>query len=109
MRSWRIALSSYGTSSGHLAVLLCTENLSGAREDGGRLYCFQVNGRSDVNKMHTAIDMSGNNLNNVGTLNAMTAQRGNLGVSLVSNGPITAGGDIRSTGGWIVSRSEKDG
>ncbi|HHX1598424.1 TPA: shufflon system plasmid conjugative transfer pilus tip adhesin PilV, partial [Salmonella enterica] len=50
---------------------------------------------------------AGDNLNNVGTLNAMAAQRGNLGVSLVSNGPITAGGDIRSTGGWIVSRSGK--
>ncbi|EGG5523824.1 shufflon system plasmid conjugative transfer pilus tip adhesin PilV [Salmonella enterica] len=111
MRSWRIALSSYGTSSGsgHLAVLLSTEDLSGAREDGDRLYRFQVNGRPDLNKMHTAIDMGGNNLNNVGTLNANTvaAQRGNFGVSLVSNGPITAGGDIRSTGGWIVSRSGK--
>ncbi|EEI6292622.1 shufflon system plasmid conjugative transfer pilus tip adhesin PilV [Salmonella enterica] len=111
MRSWRIALSSYGTSSGsgHLAVLLSTEDLSGAREDGDRLYRFQVNGRPDLNKMHTAIDMGSNNLNNVGTLNANTvsAQRGNFGVSLVSNGPITAGGDIRSTGGWIVSRSGK--
>lgn len=111
MRSWRIALSSYGTSSGsgHLAVLLSTEDLSGAREDGDRLYRFQVNGRPDLNKMHTAIDMGGNNLNNVGTLNANTvaAQRGNFGVSLVSNGPIAAGGDIRSTGGWIVSRSGK--
>lgn len=116
MRSWRIALSSYGTSSGsgHLAVLLSTGDLSGAREDGDRLYRFQVNGRPDLNKMHTSIDMSANNLNNVGTLNTNTvaaqtvgAQQGNFGVSLVSNGPITAGGDIRSTGGWIVSRSGK--
>ncbi|EIX3172503.1 shufflon system plasmid conjugative transfer pilus tip adhesin PilV [Salmonella enterica] len=111
MRSWRIALSSYGTSSGsgHLAVLLSTGDLSGAREDGDRLYRFQVNGRPDLNKMHTSIDMSTNNLNNVGTLNTNTvaAQQGNFGVSLVSNGPITAGGDIRSTGGWIVSRSGK--
>lgn len=106
MRSWRIALSSYGTSSGsgHLAVMLSTEDLSGAREDGDRLYRFQVNGRPDLNKMHTAIDMGGNNLNSVGTV---TAQQGSFGVSLVSNGPVTAGGDIRSTGGWIVTRSGK--
>ncbi|EAS2295759.1 shufflon system plasmid conjugative transfer pilus tip adhesin PilV [Salmonella enterica] len=111
MRSWRIALSSYGTSSGrgHLAVLLSTDDLSGAREDGDRLYRFQVNGRPDLNKMHTAIDMGGNNLNSVGTVTAsnVAAQNGNFGVSLVSNGPVTAGGDIRSTGGWIVTRSGK--
>ncbi len=111
MRSWRIALSSYGTSTGrgHLAVMLSTDDLSGAREDGDRLYRFQVNGRPDLNKMHTAIDMGGNNLNSVGTVTAsnVAGQNGNFGVSLVSNGPITAGGDIRSTGGWIVTRSGK--
>ncbi|EEF2419708.1 shufflon system plasmid conjugative transfer pilus tip adhesin PilV [Salmonella enterica] len=111
MRSWRIALSSYGTSTGrgHLAVMLSTDDLSGAREDGDRLYRFQVNGRPDLNKMHTAIDMGGNNLNSVGTVTAsnVAAQNGNFGISLVSNGPITAGGDIRSTGGWIVTRSGK--
>lgn len=111
MRSWRIALSSYGTSTGrgHLAVMLSTDDLSGAREDGDRLYRFQINGRPDLNKMHTAIDMGGNNLNSVGTVTAsnVAAQNGNFGVSLVSNGPVTAGGDIRSTGGWIVTRSGK--
>ncbi|EEP5105107.1 shufflon system plasmid conjugative transfer pilus tip adhesin PilV [Salmonella enterica] len=111
MRSWRIALSSYGTRTGrgHLAVMLSTDDLSGAREDGDRLYRFQVNGRPDLNRMHTAIDMGGNNLNNVGTVTAsnVAAQNGNFGVSLVSNGPVTAGGDIRSTGGWIVTRSGK--
>lgn len=111
MRSWRIALSSYGISTGrgHLAVMLSTDDLSGAREDGDRLYRFQVNGRPDLNKMHTAIDMGGNNLNSVGTVTAsnVAAQNGNFGVSLVSNGPVTAGGDIRSTGGWIVTRSGK--
>ncbi|ELZ6344263.1 shufflon system plasmid conjugative transfer pilus tip adhesin PilV, partial [Salmonella enterica] len=116
MRSWRIALSSYGTSTGrgHLAVMLSTDDLSGAREDGDRLYRFQVNGRPDLNKMHTSIDMGGNNLNAVGTVvansatvNTVSGQSGSFSVSLVSNGPITAGGDIRSTGGWIVTRSGK--
>lgn len=103
MRSWRIALSSYGTSTGrgHLAVMLSTDDLSGAREDGDRLYRFQVNGRPDLNKMHTSIDMGGNNLNAVGTVvansatvNTVSGQSGSFSVSLVSNGPITAGGDI---------------
>lgn len=116
MRSWRIALSSYGTSTGrgHLAVMLSTDDLSGAREDGDRLYRFQINGRPDLNKMHTSIDMGGNNLNAVGTVvansatvNTVSGQSGSFSVSLVSNGPITAGGDIRSTGGWIVTRSGK--
>ncbi|EAB3510115.1 shufflon system plasmid conjugative transfer pilus tip adhesin PilV [Salmonella enterica] len=116
MRSWRIALSSYGTSTGrgHLAVMLSTDDLSGAREDGDRLYRFQVNGRPDLNKMHTSIDMGGNNLNAVGTVvansatvNTVSGQSGSFSVSLVSNGPITAGGDIRSTGGWIVTRRGK--
>lgn len=74
LRAWKILLSSYGTSSGngHLAVLLSTDELSGAQEDNDRLYRFQVNGRPDLNKMHTAIDMGGNNLNSVGTLNGLT-------------------------------------
>lgn len=64
--------------------------------------------------MHTSIDMGGNNLNAVGTVvansatvNTVSGQSGSFSVSLVSNGPITAGGDIRSTGGWIVTRSGK--
>lgn len=74
LRAWTIPLSSYGTSSGngHIAVLLSTDELSGAQEDNDRLYRFQVNGRPDLNKMHTAIDMGGNNLNSVGTLNGQT-------------------------------------
>ncbi len=110
MRSWRIPLSSYGTSTGrgHLAVMLSTDDLSGAREDGDRLYRFQVNGRPDLNKMHTAIDMGGNNLNSVGTVTAsnVAGQNGNFGVSLVSNGPITAGRYSKHRG-WIVTRSGK--
>ncbi|XEI91037.1 shufflon system plasmid conjugative transfer pilus tip adhesin PilV (plasmid) [Citrobacter braakii] len=74
LRSWKILLSSYGATSGngHIAVLLSTDELSGAQEDNDRLYRFQVNGRPDLNKMHTAIDMGGNNLNSVGTINGQT-------------------------------------
>lgn len=77
MRAWRIPLNSYGAVSGkgHLAVLLSSDELSGAQEDSDRLYRFQVNGRPDLNKMHTSIDMGTNNLNNVATLQG---QNGNF-------------------------------
>jgi len=71
LRAWQIPLSSYGATSGngHLAVMLSTDELAGAQEDNDRLYRFQVNGRPDLNKMHTSIDMGGNNLNSIGTVN----------------------------------------
>lgn len=71
LRAWKIPLTSYGAASGngHLAVMLSTDELSGAQEDNDRLYRFQVNGRPDLNRMHTSIDMGGNNLNSIGTVN----------------------------------------
>lgn len=74
LRAWQIPLSSYGAASGngHLAVMLSTDELSGAQEDNDRLYRFQVNGRPDLNRMHTAIDMGGNNLNSIGTVNGQS-------------------------------------
>ncbi|EDI1751108.1 shufflon system plasmid conjugative transfer pilus tip adhesin PilV [Salmonella enterica] len=103
MNSWTVPLAGFGTSggNGHIAVLLSPETLTGAREDSDRLYRFQVNGRPELNKMHTSIDMGGNNLNSAGVVNG---RYGNFDVSIVSNGPVTAGSDIRSTGGWIISR-----
>ncbi|ENE1198159.1 shufflon system plasmid conjugative transfer pilus tip adhesin PilV [Salmonella enterica] len=103
MNSWTVPLAGFGTrgGNGHIAVLLSPETLTGAREDSDRLYRFQVNGRPELNKMHTSIDMGGNNLNSAGVVNG---RYGNFDVSVVSNGPVTAGGDIRSTGGWIISR-----
>ncbi|EBB0847446.1 shufflon system plasmid conjugative transfer pilus tip adhesin PilV [Salmonella enterica] len=103
MNSWTVPLAGFGTSggNGHIAVLLSPETLTGAREDSDRLYRFQVNGRPELNKMHTSIDMGGNNLNSAGVVNG---RYGNFDVSIVSNGPVTADGDIRSTGGWIISR-----
>ncbi|EFN6029736.1 shufflon system plasmid conjugative transfer pilus tip adhesin PilV [Escherichia coli] len=116
LRSWSVALSNYGAKSGngHIAVLLSTDELSGAAEDTDRLYRFQVNGRPDLNKMHTAIDMGSNNLNNVGAVNAQTGNfSGNVnGVNGTFSGQVkgnsgnfdvnvTAGGDIRSNNGWL--------
>lgn len=86
-----------GLSAGRSAE----STVSGSMRRSDRLYRFQVNGRPELNKMHTSIDMGGNNLNSAGVVNG---RYGNFDVSVVSNGPVTAGGDIRSTGGWIISR-----
>ncbi|EAR7739475.1 shufflon system plasmid conjugative transfer pilus tip adhesin PilV [Salmonella enterica] len=122
LRSWKIALSNYGAkrSNGHIAILLTTDELSGAAEDTDRLYRFQVNGHPDLNKMHTSIDMGSNNLNNAGSLNAQTGNfsgtvngaDGNFsGVVKGSSGNfdvnVKAGGDIRSNSGWLITRSGK--
>ncbi|APV63475.1 shufflon system plasmid conjugative transfer pilus tip adhesin PilV [Salmonella enterica] len=122
LRSWSVALSNYGAKSGngHIAVLLSTDELSGAAEDTDRLYRFQVNGRPDLNKMHTAIDMGSNNLNNIGAVNAQTGNfSGNVnGVNGTFSGQVkgnsgnfdvnvTAGGDIRSNNGWLITRNSK--
>ncbi|EOV0239252.1 shufflon system plasmid conjugative transfer pilus tip adhesin PilV [Salmonella enterica] len=100
LRAWKIPLSDYGAASGkgHIAILLSTDELSGAAEDTDRLYRFQVNGRPELNKMHTSIDMGGNNLDSAGTVNG---QQGNFSLS------VTAGGDIRSNNGWLITRSGK--
>ncbi|EDV3836396.1 shufflon system plasmid conjugative transfer pilus tip adhesin PilV [Salmonella enterica subsp. diarizonae] len=100
LRVWKIPLSDYGAASGngHIAILLSTDELSGAAEDTDRLYRFQVNGRPDLNKMHTSIDMGGNNLDSAGTV---SGQQGNFSLS------VTAGGDIRSNNGWLITRSGK--
>lgn len=101
LRSWSVALSNYGAKSGngHIAVLLSTDELSGAAEDTDRLYRFQVNGRPDLNKMHTAIDMGSNNLNNVGAVNAQTGNfSGNVnGVNGTFSGQVK-GGTVRADG-----------
>ncbi|HED2436071.1 TPA: shufflon system plasmid conjugative transfer pilus tip adhesin PilV [Citrobacter freundii] len=112
LRAWQIPLSSYGASSGngHLAVLLSTDELSGAQEDNDRLYRFQVNGRPDLNKMHTSIDMGGNNLENVGNIggqngffnNTVSGANGSFtGNVNASNGIFTS--NVNATNGIFTS------
>lgn len=114
---WEVNLASMGLSgqSGHLAVYLTSEVLAGGAEESDRLYRFQVNGRPDLNKMHTAIDMGTNDLNNGNNINAKT---GNFSEdvngkrliahdSVWSSGWITANGDIRSNSGWLITKHGK--
>ncbi|WP_176414727.1 shufflon system plasmid conjugative transfer pilus tip adhesin PilV [Photorhabdus luminescens] len=105
MSSWTVPLKDFGINSGegHLAVLLSADELSTAREESDRLYRFAVPGRPELNKMHTDINMGGNNLNNTATVNA---QAGHFSGDIRAN----AGqfqGDIRSHDGWIVTTKNK--
>lgn len=143
---WSAPLQTFNanTTPGHIAALLTTDELGASRAESDRLYRFAVNGKPDLNTMHTSIDMGGNNLNNTGNVNAangnfssnvtaagnVTGQdvnaRGNMnaGNAVSANGTvtgqdvnargnmfagnsITANSDIRSNGGWLITRDGK--
>lgn len=133
---WQAKLSDYGLSGqqGRLAAFLSADALGTDADESDRLYRYQVNGRPDLNRMHTAIDMNGNNLNNGNTVNAVTGNftgqvsagtnvaasgnvtakgsvtaNGNVTASnnVTANNGITANNDIRSNNGWIITRGSK--
>jgi len=68
---WQVNLATFGFSAqaGHLVSYLTSDVLGTDAEESDRLYRYSVNGRPDLNAMHTSIDMGANNINNVGTLN----------------------------------------
>jgi len=101
MGTWQITLSDFGLTStpGHLAIALTADVLDSVNQESDRLYRFAVNGRPELNQMRTSIDMGGNNLNNVNTLNASTAVvsgnvsagSANVAGNAAVNGNISAG------------------
>lgn len=142
--SWKMNLSSYGLTgeSGRLAVWLSSDVLGADDQQSDRLYRYALASRPELNRMHTAIDMNSNNLNNVGTVNAKTgtfienitakngsfsegvtakngtfseninAKNGTINETLsAKNGVfsqgITAGSDIRSNDGWLITQNSK--
>jgi Tfp pilus assembly protein PilE len=101
---WQSALSQYGVApgAGHLATALFFDDGAVVND---YLYRSAVPGQPNLNRMNTAIDMGGNNLNNTGTVNAAaTAISGNA----VVQGDTITGNWFRTTGdtGWY---SEKYG
>lgn len=86
---WQMPLANYGTSpgAGHLATALFFDD--GALVSD-YLYRNAVAGHPEFNRMNTAIDMNGNNINNAGTVNATT---------------LNATGDT-NTGGWFRSQGD---
>lgn len=85
---WQMALSSYGASpgAGHLASALFFAD--GALVSD-YLYRNTVAGHPELNQMNTAIDMTGNNVNNAGQVNAN---------KVAAAADVTAGGNVTATG-----------
>lgn len=127
---WQAKLSDYGLSGqqGRLAAFLSADALGTDADESDRLYRYQVNGRPDLNRMHTAIDMNGNDINAAGKVNGVTGSfSGNVSSgnnitaqgSVSANGDVSAGNnvnasngmtannDIRSNSGWIITRGGK--
>ncbi|HCB3360096.1 TPA: shufflon system plasmid conjugative transfer pilus tip adhesin PilV [Escherichia coli] len=88
--AWTDKPGDYGLtcSAGHIAVVMTGDDL----QESDRLYRFQVPGRPELNQMHTAINMGGNDINNAGNLNGQKA---------------TVKGDITSEDGWFITRNNK--
>jgi len=116
--SWKFNLGSYGLTGevGRLASYLSSDVLGTDDQESDRLYRYAITSRPELNRMHAAIDMNGNNLNNTGTLNAQTgnfsgnvnAQTGSFSGSLSAttittnnlNAQTTSTSGETYTGGW---------
>jgi type II secretory pathway pseudopilin PulG len=97
---WEMNLASYGLSAarGRLATWLSSDVLGTDMQESDRLYRYAVNGRPDLNRMHTDIDMNSNNLNNARAVNGETGNFSNT---------VTAENDIKSRSGWLITGSGK--
>lgn len=119
---WKINLASYGLTAqaGHLAAYLSSEALGTDDQESDRLYRYAITSRPELNRMHAAIDMNNNNINNAATVNAVQgAFSGNLFAAngmfedtlsakngLFTQG-VTAKNDIRTTEGWLITQDSK--
>ncbi|MGD7704088.1 shufflon system plasmid conjugative transfer pilus tip adhesin PilV [Escherichia coli] len=109
---WSDTPTNYGLNcaTGHIAMALVGADL----QESDRLYRYSITNRPDLNRMHTAIDMNSNNLNNVGTLNGnaaalsgdISARNGTFS-GAISGNTATTNGDITSNNGWLVTKNSK--
>ncbi|GAB8911059.1 shufflon system plasmid conjugative transfer pilus tip adhesin PilV [Escherichia coli] len=109
---WSDTPSNYGLNcaTGHIAMALVGADL----QESDRLYRYSITNRPDLNRMHTAIDMNSNNLNNVGTLNGnaaalsgdISARNGTFS-GAISGNTATTNSDITSNNGWLVTKNSK--
>lgn len=103
---WRVSLTGYtNPGSGHLASLLA---FGGAQVNNNYLYRVQVPGHPELNQMQTALDMTGNDINNIGNANATQAHLTGTGAS---NTACASAGAIRTstTGTGLVICSASTG
>ncbi len=102
---WQMKLADYGLSSkqGSLVTFIPSDQLGTSGQGNDRLYRYAVNGHPDFNRMHTAIDMNGNNLDNAGDIKGKQA----IISGEIKGQQATISGDIKSTGGWITTQGNK--
>ncbi|QTP13359.1 shufflon system plasmid conjugative transfer pilus tip adhesin PilV [Serratia symbiotica] len=102
--SWSTALSNYkiGNNAGHLASALF---FTDGQVDNDYLYRSAVSGHPEVNRMNTAIDLNGNDLNNVNTTNTTTLKSTTTNTSAETY----TGGWFRTTGDGGVYFSKYGG
>lgn len=88
---WQLDISATNIpnpGAGHLAAIVY---LASGQLVDDVLYRFSVPGNADANRMHVALDMNGNNINNVGSLNASgTITAGSVSAPTVSATTVTA-------------------
>ncbi|HDQ4465232.1 TPA: shufflon system plasmid conjugative transfer pilus tip adhesin PilV [Pseudomonas aeruginosa] len=91
---WSSKTTDFGLqcSSGRLAIALSSEVIGSVLQESDRLYRFKADARPELNRMYTAIDMNGNDLNNGGAVNAKQ---------------LNATGDITSQNGWLMTQGSK--
>jgi Tfp pilus assembly protein PilE len=97
---WEMNLTTFGLSAvaGRPLTWLSSDVLGTDTQESDRLYRYEVNGRPDLNRMHTHIDLNNNNLNNVKEINAETGTFSNT---------VTVEGDIKSNSGWLITQNDK--
>lgn len=88
MRQWTKALGSYGgnAGTGKVAIGLFVDEMTQAADD--YLHRTATNGKPELNRMSTAIDMSGNDLTAAGAITANSAAIN--GVNIAEGGLATA-------------------
>ena len=83
---WQLDISTTNIpnpGAGHLAAIVY---LASGQLVDDVLYRFSVPGNADANRMHVALDMNGNNINNAATISATNISATNVGAS----GTVTA-------------------
>jgi len=102
---WSLALSNYGVNpgAGHTASALFLQDGTLAND---YLYRNAIAGKPELNRMNTALNMGGNDVNNAANINASANANisgdvntgGNVNASgnVNLNGTVTAGGDLRA-------------
>lgn len=115
---WSLALSNYGVNpgAGHTASALFLQDGTLAND---YLYRNAIAGKPELNRMNTALNMGGNNLNNAANITASgtasitgdvnTGGNVNASGNVNLNGTVTAGGDLRAGSMYLQGNASMNG